>query len=196
MSCCAGGAEDTFPDAGESFDGHDVDHVWPGIQPYENFRAVADDTASYGQPSTWVFLNKPPENLNAFSSDARRPWSLDFRWDNNGQTAELDTTIASERQAVFSLITGLNAISRGQVYYHRPGGGGASNWREMPNFFNPYWGAKLSPIGQYLRNLYDRYVGGNIRMEEGNIALRAGVNLIRNFLGDVFFHVVTSVMTH
>jgi len=78
----------------------------------------------------------------------------------------------------------------------RPGGGGASNWREMPNFFNPYWGAKLSPIGQYLRNLYDRYVGGNIRMEEGNIALRAGVNLIRNFLGDVFFHVVTSVMTH
>ncbi|MBI2895103.1 MAG: hypothetical protein HYY06_16220 [Deltaproteobacteria bacterium] len=199
MSCCAGDAEDSFPEPGESFEDHDVDHVWPGIQPYSSFQARADDTLSYGQPSTWMFLNKPPENINAFSSpEGRKPWSLDFSWTNNGQSFALDTTVGSaERQAAFSWMAGLNAISRGQVYYHRPrGGDGPSNWREMPNFFNPFWGAKLAPVGQFLRNLYDRYVGGQIRMEGGNVVLQAGVNLIRNFLGDVFFHTVTSVMTH
>jgi len=38
---------------------------------------------------------------------------------------------------------GLNAFSAAQVYYHRPG-----EWREMPNFFNPLWGARLIPVVQ------------------------------------------------
>jgi hypothetical protein len=36
---------------------------------------------------------------------------------------------------------GLNAFSAAQAYYHRPG-----DWREMPNFFNPLWGARLMPV--------------------------------------------------
>lgn len=36
---------------------------------------------------------------------------------------------------------GLNAFSAAQVYYHRPG-----EWREMPNLFNPLWGARLMPV--------------------------------------------------
>ncbi|GAC1599541.1 MAG: hypothetical protein NVS4B10_10780 [Myxococcales bacterium] len=36
---------------------------------------------------------------------------------------------------------GLNTFCAAQVYYHRPG-----DWREMPNFFNPLWGARLMPV--------------------------------------------------
>jgi hypothetical protein len=36
---------------------------------------------------------------------------------------------------------GFNAFCAAQVYYHRPG-----DWREMPNFFNPLWGARLMPV--------------------------------------------------
>jgi hypothetical protein len=36
---------------------------------------------------------------------------------------------------------GLNAFSAAQAYYHRPG-----DWREMPNFFNPLWSARLMPV--------------------------------------------------
>ena len=36
---------------------------------------------------------------------------------------------------------GLNAFSAAQVYYHRPG-----DWKEMPNLFNPLWGARLMPV--------------------------------------------------
>jgi len=40
-------------------------------------------------------------------------------------------------------LQGLNVLSRGQVYYHRPG-----DWREQPNFFNPFWRARLAPIAR------------------------------------------------
>ena len=36
---------------------------------------------------------------------------------------------------------GFNTFCAAQAYYHRPG-----DWREMPNFFNPLWGARLMPV--------------------------------------------------
>ena len=33
------------------------------------------------------------------------------------------------------------ATAQGLAYYHHPG-----NWREPPNFYNPYWRAKLHPF--------------------------------------------------
>ena len=38
-----------------------------------------------------------------------------------------------------------HAVARAQVYYHRPGA-----WQEMPNFFNPFWRAKLAPVDEGL----------------------------------------------
>ncbi len=51
----------------------------------------------------------------------------------------------------------MNVIARAQTYYHRPPsmggqGGGDSNWKEMPNFFNPFWRAKLAPVTVGLGN--------------------------------------------
>ena len=42
---------------------------------------------------------------------------------------------------VLQLRKGFNALCAAQVYYHRPG-----EWREMPNFFNPLWSARLMPV--------------------------------------------------
>ena len=42
-----------------------------------------------------------------------------------------------------TLPNGMNAFSAAQVYYHRPG-----DWKEMPNLFNPLWGARLMPVMQ------------------------------------------------
>jgi hypothetical protein len=44
---------------------------------------------------------------------------------------------------VLQLRKGFNALCAAQVYYHRPG-----EWREMPNFFNPLWGARLMPVAE------------------------------------------------
>lgn len=41
-------------------------------------------------------------------------------------------------------VEGLHAISAAIAYYHRPG-----DWREPPNTFNPFWGAKLMPVADY-----------------------------------------------
>lgn len=39
---------------------------------------------------------------------------------------------------------GLHAMSAAMAYYHRPG-----DWREPPNLFSPFWGAKLMPVADY-----------------------------------------------
>ena len=36
------------------------------------------------------------------------------------------------------------AVSAAMAYYHRPG-----DWREPPNLFSPFWGAKLMPVADY-----------------------------------------------
>jgi hypothetical protein len=56
----------------------------------------------------------------------------------------------NSRKVAFGLAssTGLNAISRAQVYYHRPG-----NWAEQPNFFNPYWRPRLASVSQGAESL-------------------------------------------
>jgi len=49
------------------------------------------------------------------------------------------------------------AVARALAYYHRPG-----NWQEPPNFFNPYWRARLAPIEPGLDRL--GAVGSAVRL--------------------------------
>lgn len=204
MSCCTE-TEETFPDdTADDYEDHDEGiHDWEGVTAYPKFNPHPDETYDYHQPSTWIFLNLPPENFNRFgTARGHRPWSLDFDWTLGSRTASLDTTPGINDSALLPILTGLNVISRGQAYYHRPrprggGGGGRSNWQEHPNFFNPFWRARLAPVGQKLLQLYNRYVSDELHADPGgNPALAVGANLIRNLLGDMFFHTVTSVMTH
>lgn len=205
-SCCSE-TEETFPDdTNDDYEDHeggsgdDGIHTWEGVSAYPKFNPHPDNTYDYHQPSTWIFLNLPPENFNRFGTDGQQPWSFDFEMEFGSRRVALDTTPGVGDSALFDFLEGLNAVSRGQAYYHRPrprGQNEPSNWQEHPNFFNPFWRARLAPVGQKLTQLYNRLVSNELHTEPGtNPILAGGVNFVRNFLGDAFFHAVTSVMTH
>jgi len=60
--------------------------------------------------------------------------STDFSYAAGGETHAAGLPLLPE---------GLTAFAAAQAYYHRPG-----DWREVPNFFNPLWGARLMPIAE------------------------------------------------
>ncbi len=125
-------------------------HKWDGIQPYIKFNPDSTDEF-HGQPSTYVFLNKKPEDLGG------QAYVQKFDFTVGSRTESLDTNIGVDPLiSFFGQVKGLNAWSRGMAYYHRPSyKTGESNWHEHPNFFNPFWRAKLAPLGEKL----DQFVG-------------------------------------
>ena len=155
---------------------------WPGLAPFFRFRADHDRSWDHGQPSTWIFLNK---GHTSFQSDLMKRWG--FVWGT--QSAELDATIGGKRNSY--LFEGLNAIARGQVYYHRPG-----NWTEHPNFFNPFWRARLAPVGRKLQGFFDRYVGSKVSTTSQDPKAKAIVSGIKNIIGDAFVAVITNLIAH
>ncbi|MBI5478707.1 MAG: Tad domain-containing protein [Deltaproteobacteria bacterium] len=170
-------------------------------------------TIDYNQPSTWMYLNKRPKEFQT-GPGTPRPWYQKFSitgptrgnfvrtggGDNNNlrfqargsNTVSLDTTIGGERQAFLDFMQGLNVLSRGQVYYHRP-----DDWREQPNFFNPFWRARLAPIGQILTNLWERLVGNSlVPGPEASLIQQMMQNFLNNALADFFMATVTGIITH
>jgi hypothetical protein len=96
--------------------------------------------SSFRQPDVWVFLTKPAASFAL-------PGNGDLRFvlTRGSQQARLDTTAQALTGGV---LDGISALSRAQVYYHRPGA-----WQEPPNLFNPYWGVRLAPKGEVLNQL-------------------------------------------
>ncbi|MFL5350462.1 MAG: pilus assembly protein TadG-related protein [Hyalangium sp.] len=144
----------------------DGNHPWKGIVPFMHFEpgqygdtcggAANEDAATrykhdFNQPSTWVALNKTPDQVtNANHTDWDGTGSNDIsllndegkvNWKFSSTTPTLE--MQNKRKKFLSAIDGLNVISRGQTYYHRPG-----NWAEQPNFFNPYWRPRLASVYQ------------------------------------------------
>ena len=126
------------------------DHRWRpllgqgGIQPYLSFAAGNGQTdaaslRTFSQPDVVIFLNKDPTQM----VPAGAPGDLNFTLEGGAYNAKLDARIG-----INSVITGMNAMARAQVYYHRPGA-----WQEPPNFFNPYWGARLAPKSEIISKL-------------------------------------------
>ncbi len=131
----------------------DPERRFAGIAPFMRFAANPSPQLSFGQPSTWIFLNKASA---AIDRDGQSGPALQFRVSTaRRQGIEFDGRIGSE--SGFIGLNGMNVIARAQTYYHRPPsmggqGGGDSNWKEMPNFFNPFWRAKLAPVTVGLGN--------------------------------------------
>ena len=122
--------------------GDSANHKWEGIEPYVKFKPDSDPDKQFHQPSTYVALNKTPEKLGG------QAYQQHFTLEIGNRSEEMDTTIGDDPLLSLPQFQGLNAWSRGLAYYHRPSfPDGSSNWREHPNFFNPFWRAKLAPIG-------------------------------------------------
>ncbi len=167
-------------------------HRWPGLAPFFKFNAKKERTSDYGQPSTWIFLNKHHKDFQSkwgSHADGRAPWYAKFTIDHGGKTASLDTTVGGSRNSY--LFEGLNVVARGMAYYHRPG-----NWGETPNFFNPFWRARLAPVGQKLQNFWEKYVSSKISTSSDSAATKAAVNVLRNAQMDLFTSAITSLICH
>ena len=97
---------------------------------------------NFAQPDVLVGLA-----LEGTDADAGAPSRRRFSWNGRGAgRGALDFRTARDLALALPgglqpLHRGLNAFAAAQACYHRPG-----DWREMPNFFNPLWGARLMPV--------------------------------------------------
>lgn len=128
----------------------DNEHKWYGIAPYYSFNPQPDKKETlFNQPDFWALVNKtpedsrfPPELALGFTSTSKFKWTdyTTFRGiTSSGRDANLDGVGKVNADGV---LPGLNGWARAMCYYHRPG-----HWAEPPNLFNPFWKAKLSPLG-------------------------------------------------
>ena len=123
-------------------------HKFEGIEPYVKFKPDSDPSIQFNQPSVYVALNKQPDKLGG------QAYQQHFTITVGDRAEEIDTTIGKEPLLNLPQFQGLNAWSRGMAYYHRPSfPDGSSNWHEHPNFFNPFWRAKLAPIAEKVNDL-------------------------------------------
>ncbi len=169
----------------------DRNHPWGGIVPFMHFEPgdyadpcpmsgtpsgveVATRRRHFNQPSTWVLLNKSPGQLrNPIPDESASRIGPALPNPQGAIKFELTKPLSLALEDVHppfdlpGLGQGLNVLSRGQVYYHRPG-----NWTEQPNFFNPYWRPRLAsiyqarddlPLFQKLSSAWGRQVGSDLR---------------------------------
>ncbi len=148
----------------------DGNHPWRGVVPFMHFEpgqygstctptsnprnTLASREVDFNQPTTWVALNKTPEQVvnreNKDNAGTNAPALLNdggkvsFKFTDDTDDLEMQ----NDRKKFAMFLEGLNVISRGQSYYHRPG-----NWTEQPNFFNPYWRPRLASVYQGRHNL-------------------------------------------
>jgi hypothetical protein len=148
-----GGIYRTSAKRGNNDDEPSDNAKFQGIASYMRFVANPDSAEDFGQPSVWSFINKAAEHIDR---DGRSGPALQFRLRTpEHQNVEFNSRIGAE-QGLFGQLDGVNAIARALVYYHRPG-----NWKEHPNFFNPFWRAKLAPVGHKLTGPLTGLFGGN-----------------------------------
>lgn len=122
-----------------------------------DLKLAAGRAQEFNQPSTWVILNKTPAELknpgDTSGAGNNKPALLNDRGTLNfafgrGNPAGTQVTFDNKKtdagkRVLMGYAEGINVVSRGQAYYHRPG-----NWHEQPNFFNPYWRPRLAAVWQ------------------------------------------------
>ncbi len=145
-------------------------HPWWGIQPYVKFRPDANDRTELGlpndfnQPDVFIWLVKDPEDMR-MNSNGGSGRDMNIRPGAFGGDASFESDIGRQGLLGGGFSRGINAIARAQTYYHRPG-----VWREHPNFFNPFWRARLAPVSGGFEALIRRIPNETLReMATGGI---------------------------
>ncbi|MGC4116618.1 MAG: hypothetical protein QM765_19015 [Myxococcales bacterium] len=131
-------------------------HEFYGMSRYVSFQV--DENYPFGQTSYLALVNKESKEA-AFKINGGKG-ALGFgenrkikaeSWAGRGSgwdAAQLSNTFEGGNPGDKGLIEGLNGWARSQCYYHRP-----DAWAEPPNLFNPYWKARLAPVGPAFQEL-------------------------------------------
>src|SRR5262249_29221397 len=107
-------------------------HPWQGITPYMTFASRADFASGQNQPDVWVAIEAPRSAARGKVGGS----AVDVQVDTPTGFAAARSADAADR-----IVDGMAAVARAAASRHRPG-----NWHEHPNFWNPFWRAKLAPI--------------------------------------------------
>jgi hypothetical protein len=127
-------------------------YYWFGITPFMKFEPSPKWRQAFNQPQYMILASKPDAKLNRLQSTVHRRYGFDSKVSGarisnpRGQDGRLDFRIdvTDPDSFVSSLAPGFNALAVARAYYHRPG-----DWKEHPNFFNPFWAAKLDPVAHH-----------------------------------------------
>lgn len=93
------------------------------------FRSDSKKDDDFGQPAVYGYFT---QDLSVDRQGHHGPWEV-----SKDGTVSITHGDQGKGSLIMRAGTGA-AVSKALVYYHRLG-----NWREQPNFFNPYWRAKL-----------------------------------------------------
>ena len=104
----------------------------PGVGPFGK-------PGNFAQPDVVIGLNKRAADYNS-DTGAAAIFGRRFSSQIGGPVGTTDFRMGAAT-ALPTLPAGISAFAAAQVYYHRPG-----DWKEMPNLFNPLWGARLMPV--------------------------------------------------
>ena len=117
----------------------------PGFSCFTLFKANPKPEENFGQPVVYLFI---AQDLRLLMGGKRGPWEITQSGSVNinlrgqsGAGGGANTVTLADDPAKFG--RGL-AMSKALVYYHLPSRN--EGWKEHPNFFNPYWKAKLQPF--------------------------------------------------
>ena len=99
---------------------------------FERFNIKED--GNYRQPAVYKGIS---QDLSVNEKGNPQPWDIFDAGKFEGHIFGKETHEASVQ---LSTSNEANSISKALVYYHHPG-----HWQEPPNFWNPFWRAKLHP---------------------------------------------------
>lgn len=92
-----------------------------------------DDDSDYNQPATYGGMK---QDLRAVQGGGKAEWEIDGKGEVQMVGGDKSFKYVSSGQAY--------AVAKGKTYFHQLG-----DWNVLPNFFDPFWRAKLHP---FLRN--------------------------------------------
>ncbi len=146
------GGEHRHRDSCSGADGHKFRcldlHMGP-FACFTLFDADPDPAHNFGQPAAYAVIK---QDMNVMAGGGKGTWEVDLETDGHGTiTVDLKTSegpievgIANNAYKMGDFAKGV-AMSKALAYYHLPRYG-SDGWKEHPNFFNPYWKAKLHPF--------------------------------------------------
>lgn len=122
-------------------DAHSGRHKFEGVNTstvclasgncFMKFRADPNKKHDFGQPAVYSYLK-----MTLREGDIKKaPWEL-----NADAKVTIDGSDGEEGTLTLAAADGA-ALSKALVYFHRIG-----DWRDPPNFFEPYWRVKLHPF--------------------------------------------------